>query len=86
MKILLRTISWIELIYTFPILIILVSYQIFDAVFAMIRHYKKNGVDGDIMQLLERTKSRIISYKNKRFFNIFISTPFWICIYQIFIK
>jgi hypothetical protein len=86
MKILLRTISWIELLYTFPILIILVSYQILDAVFAMRRHYKKNGVDGDIMQLLERTKSRIISYKNKRFFNIFISTPFWICIYQIFIK
>jgi hypothetical protein len=81
-----KIILLVEVLYTFPIWIILVLFQILDAVFSMIRHYKKNGLEGDMMRLLERTKSRIISYKNKRFFNIFLSTITWICLYKIFLK
>jgi hypothetical protein len=76
----------IEFLYTFPIWIILIPYHLFYTIFAVIRHHKKNGVEGDITELQHRTAMRIISYKDKRFVNIFLSTMVWICIYKIFLK
>ncbi len=77
---------WVEFFYTLPIWIVAIPYVLTRTIFAIYKFHKENGKSSDLSPLQERSRLIIIGFSNKRFFNIFLSTIVWFCLYKISLK